>query len=487
MSIQSATEFSCGKWNKRELIVQAVEQDLSSDAGLVLFGQYDTKLGWCKQFSAMINDARLDPDHSVLSMVQQRVFGILAGYEDQNDHDTLRSDPVFKTLAGRNPTDNDLASQPTISRLENSVEPSELLRLEEWFTEKFVESFDRAPETITLDIDTYDDAAHGEQQLSFWHDYYKQNQYQVRVITCAENDMVVTPVLLYGSASVKLGAADDLRRVIEVLQLHFPDVVIRLRADSGFAGPDVYEMLESFERVFYTLGMTINKKTKRLSETLLQETVAAQAESGEDQLRYMSITGYESKSWKGIPRNLIIKCEATSHSTSRRVLISNHPAVTENPESVYREYAERGESENRNKELKCGLSGDRLSDHRYMANLFRLMLHCLSHNLLVSLRQLVAVEESIVVESEDSPSLPAPANKSFKETKADRKVHNDRRKRDPLGEGHPCTWRTLIIKVAARILVSTRRMVLQLSASWPHLKYFQQVAAAIDRYRPQTR
>lgn len=486
MSIQSAFEISCGKWNNRELIAQAVEQDLSSDAGLVLFGQYDAKLGWTKQFSSMIGDRRVDPDHSMLSMVQQRVFGILAGYEDQNDHDTLRSDPVFKMLSGRNATDNDLASQPTISRLENAVKPADLLRLEQWFLEKFVESFDEAPDVITLDIDTYADAAHGEQQLSFWHDYYKQNQYQVRVMTCAENDMVIFPVLLYGSASVKLGAADDLGRVIEALRIRFPNVTINVRADSGFGGPDVYDMLESFEGVGYALGMTVNSKTKKLSETLLQETIAAQAESGEDQLRYMSLVGYESKSWKGVSRNLIIKCEATSHSTSRRVLISNHLEVIENPELVYRKYAERGESENRNKELKCGLSGDRLSDHRYMANLFRVMMHCLSHNLLVSLRQLVAVEEPISVESEDSPSLPPPANKSFKETKAERKVHNDRRKRDPLGEGHPCTWRTHVIKVAARILFSTRRIVLQLSASWPHLKYFQQVAAAIERFRPLT-
>ena len=180
MNIQSAADFSCGSWLNRKVCAEAVEQDLSSDTGLFLFGQFDSKLGWTKQFASMINDPRSAPDHSALSIVQQRVFGILAGYDDQNDHDILRSDPVFKMLAGREPSGQDLASQPTISRLENSVKPSDLLTMETWFIDAFVNSFEDVPEVITLDIDTYDDAAHGEQQLTLWHDYYKQNQYQVR-------------------------------------------------------------------------------------------------------------------------------------------------------------------------------------------------------------------------------------------------------------------------------------------------------------------
>lgn len=346
MSIQSAVEFACGIWKNRPVLAQAVEQDLSSDGGLALFGQFDQKLGWTKQFSSMISDVRTDPDHSALSIVQQRVFGILAGYEDQNDHDTLRSDPVFKMLAGRNPSDNDLASQPTISRLENSVTPSDLLQMEQWFIDKFVESFSDAPAKLTLDIDTYADAAHGSQQLALWHDYYKQSQYQVRVVTCAENDMVVMPVLLYGSAAVKLGAADDLTRMIEGLRKRFPDVAIALRADSGFAGGDMYDVGDAFKNVTFTIGMGINSKTKKLSEMLLQEAIAAQKSSGEDQLRYMSVMDYKSPMWKGKSRNLVIKCEATAHSISRRVVVSSEPDVAENPEAVYREYAQRSESEN---------------------------------------------------------------------------------------------------------------------------------------------
>lgn len=481
MSIQSVEDFACGTWMNRSVVARAVDTELTTDTGLLLFGQFDDKLGWTSQFASLISDARTDPDHSVLSIVRQRVFGILAGYEDQNDHDTLRSDPVFKLLAKRMPDDNDLASQPTISRLENSVKPADLLQMEEWFLSKFIASLGDDLEVVTLDIDTYADAAHGEQQLTFWHDYYKQNQYQVRLITCAENDMVVLPVLLFGSASVKLGAADDLKRVIEAIRARHPNALIRFRADSGFGGQDVYCTLESFDRVEYTIGMKINKKTKKLSEQLLNAAIAAQAQSGEDELRYMSVGNYTSKYWKKIERSLVIKCEVTAHSSSRRILLSNRPEVETEPELVYRDYAERGESENRNKELKCGLFGDRLSDHRYMANLFRLMMHCVAHNLLITLRHEVAIPAP---ETQTAPP-PKAENSSFKETKADRKVHNDRRKRDPLGEGHPCTWRTHVIKVAGRIIVTARRVVLELSASWPHLEYFRQVVAAIERYQPR--
>jgi hypothetical protein len=483
MIIQSATEFSCGVWKKREVLCQAVEQDLSSDTGLLLFAQFDKKLGWTKEFASLISDQRVNPDHSALSIVRQRVFGILAGYEDQNDHDTLRSDPIFKLISGRELSDADLASQPTISRLENAVTAGDLLKMEKWCIEQFVNSFDEPPERITLDIDTYDDPTHGRQQLTFWHNYYRQNQYQVRVLTCAENDMVVLPSLLFGSAAAKLGAAEELRTVIERIRERFPEVRIHVRADSGFGGNDVYDTLESFVGVTYSIGMSINTKTKKLCESLYQETIAAQESSGQDELRYMSITDYKSKYWSRA-RQLVIKCEATAHSTSRRVVISNRPEVADNPESVYRGYAGRGESENRNKELKCGLMADRLSDHRYMANLFRLMMHCVSHNMLVLLRRLVALEQPQLEAGESEPTESELVNRPFVETRQERKVHNDRRRRDPLGEGHPCTWRTHVIKVASRIVVSTRRVILQLSASWPHLRYFRHVADAIDRYRP---
>ncbi|MGH7927182.1 MAG: transposase, partial [Candidatus Binatia bacterium] len=223
MSIQGAQQFVFGFWQGKPVKCEAVEEHLSSDGGLFVFGQLDEKLGWTASFAQQILEPRSARLHSALSIIRQRVFGIIAGYEDQNDHDTLRSDPIFKLLTQRHPTDDeDLASQPTISRLENSVTAGDLRRLEDWFIDCFVASFDEEPRELTLDIDTFDDPTHGEQQLTLFHNFYKQYQYQVRVITCANNDMVVLPVLLYGTAPVALGAADDLRRVIERLRERFP-------------------------------------------------------------------------------------------------------------------------------------------------------------------------------------------------------------------------------------------------------------------------
>ena len=128
---------------------------------------------------------------SLLSMVRQRIYGILADYEDQNDHDTLRSDPVFKLIADRLPDDPDLASQPTLSRFENAVSIPDLWRLRDVLVDLFIQSFDRPPRHLTLDIDAFDDPAHGQQQLIMFHGYYEQYQYLPIVITCAENDMVV--------------------------------------------------------------------------------------------------------------------------------------------------------------------------------------------------------------------------------------------------------------------------------------------------------
>ena len=222
------------------------------------------------------------PTHSKLEMVRSRVFGILAGYEDQNDHDALRSDAVFKLLAGRLPEGDDLASQPTLSRFENAISASSLLQLEEWFLEQFVNSFAEPPREITLDIDVFDDPTHGQQQLTFFHGFYEQYQYLVRVITCAENDLVVLPVLLYGTADPAMGVVADLERVVARLREKFPGVLIRVRADSGFARPRMYEACERLE-IEYSIGLGMNAVLKRDSDELLQIAVEYVRSHGQPQ------------------------------------------------------------------------------------------------------------------------------------------------------------------------------------------------------------
>ncbi len=482
MIIQTAEGFDCGRWQGKSVEIEAIEENMSSDGGLLLFGQLDKKLGWTEGFAELISDSRDSCVHSVLSMVRQRVFGVLAGYEDQNDHDTLRFDPIFKLIAERVPDEKDLASQPTLSRLENMVTANDLLQMEEWFIDRFVDSFDETPPCITLDIDTFDDPAHGGQQLTFFHGFYDQVQYLLRAVTCAENDLVVLPTLLFGNASAKLGAADALKRVIERLQQSFPDTLIHLRADSAFGGPDVYTTLDSFPKVIYSICMRTNSKIKGMSEKHLEKATKDHQETGEPQVLYHTLENYKSKRWLS-SKTLVIKTEVTDHSTSQRVVVTNRSVAVEEPGRVYREYAQRGESENRNKELKCDLSIDRLSNHRYMANVFRMMMHSLAHNLVVAMRRLVADQHSSEpemdtedqddnTEAHDDPTLDSESTK--------RKRHNARRQRDPLGQAHPCTWRMLVIKVAARVVVSTRRVRLLLSNSWPNLANLRRTALALN-------
>ncbi|HUQ71833.1 MAG TPA: transposase, partial [Planctomycetaceae bacterium] len=195
MSLQSVWQGTVSFFGEKPIVVERRSTQLSSDAGLLVFREFDDRIRWTEQFAAALGDPRTDAEHSLLDMVRMRVYGILADYEDQNDHSTLRKDPVFKLIAGRAPDAPDLASQSTLSRFENAVDVASLNRLRDVFLDAFIASFDAPPARLTLDIDPFDDPTHGRQQLTFFHGYYGQHQYQPRVITCAENDLVVMACL----------------------------------------------------------------------------------------------------------------------------------------------------------------------------------------------------------------------------------------------------------------------------------------------------
>ena len=170
------------------VIVESKNVQVSSDAGILPIKQFDDQIGLTERFITCLNDPR-DPDltrHHVDEMVRQRIFGILAGYEDCYDHDTLRGDPIFKRVSGRTPNDDDLASQPTLSRFENAVDIPSLWRLHDFFLDDFIGSFDTPPGRITLEFDATDDPCHGQQQLVLFHGFYEQYQYLPLICSCAE-------------------------------------------------------------------------------------------------------------------------------------------------------------------------------------------------------------------------------------------------------------------------------------------------------------
>ncbi len=481
MIIQSAwQQLSFNFFDSKPVIVEPSAVQVSSDAGLLPFRQLDEQLGLTQQFAEALTDRRqaVFVDHTFLEMTRARIYGILADYADQNDHDVLRSDPIFKLICGRSIKDDDLASQPTLSRFENAIDVKSFFRLEDVLLNQFIASFDKAPTHLTLDIDPFDDPTHGAQQLTFFHGFYDQYQYLPRVITCAENDLVVAVCLLHGTAHPALGAADDIARVVRRLREAWPGVRIHLRGDSGFGTPRMYEGAEQLE-IEYTLGIGMNATLKKWSDSLLAEAVAQWEASGQPQ-RLFTAFWYRAESWPA-QRWVVVKCEANAQGTNRRAVVTNRRGAFVLPDAAYDAYADRGESENRNKELKAGLQADRLSDHRYFANLFRLYLHTAAYNLLVRMRHIV-VEPPSAMPSQEVP-LEALAGAER------RQWHNHRREHDPLGEGQPCTWRTRLIKVAARVRQTARRVVVELSSSWPYLNHFQQVSLqvlAISQAAPDT-
>jgi hypothetical protein len=433
-------------------------------------------------------------------MVRSRVYGILAGYEDQNDRATLRADPVFKLLADRSPDENDLANQPTLSRFENAVSIKSLKRLRDVFLDQFIASFETPPRHLTFDLDAVDDPAHGHQQLTFWHGHYDQNQYLPLVTTCADNDQFVMLALRPGNVHAALGADDDLEYLVIRLRRVWPDVVLHFRGDCGFGVPTMYDACER-SRVTYTFGLSTNGVLQRETEGLLAEAVAAYEQERQaarqqepprppEPSRLFTGFWYQAGTWP-CPRFVVAKAEANDRGTNRRFVVTNRPGAAVLSEPTYDEYAGRGESENRNKEFKRDLVMDRLSDHRFVANYFRLYLHAAAMNLLVRLRRFIA--EPLPVPA--SPGEPAQAANQLGETTplagapcvpvealtgAERQRHFRLRwQRDPRGEGHPCTWRTLLIKVAAEVVVRTRRIVVRLSSSWPHLDWYRRVCARL--------
>ena len=307
-----------------------------------------------------------------------------------------------------------------------------------------------------------------------FHGYYEQYQYLPIAVTCAENDMALLVGLRHGTCHASLGADNDLRYLMGRLRAVWPDVQIQIRGDSGLGVPKMYDVCREL-RLIYTFGIGMNSRLREISDELLNQAVAEYERVGVPQRLFM-LVDYQAESWPA-PQPVVIKVEAHAQGTNRRAVVTNRPGCRVLPRAVYDEYAMRGESENRNKELKVELHAGRLSDHRFLANFFRLYLHAATLNLLVRLRHTVVQSSPTSAELGVPPELPTEAL----DEPARKKFFNKRRERDPLGGGFACTWRTRLIKVAAEVITRSRRVIVRLSGSWPHLDHFLEVSRAISR------
>lgn len=425
------------------IVVQPTGGQLTSDAGLLAIRQFDQRWNYTARMAACLDDPKPGRAQSLVSMLRQRVFGILAGYEDCNDHDTLRDDPVFKLIAERRSEGDALASQPTLSRFENSATPKVLQKLIDFNIHTGIERLKahhkgQLPAQITLDLDATDDPTHGHQQLTLFHGYYGQYQYFPLIISEPVTKHVFVAWLRPGTVHASIGADDDLMRVVTALRQERPDIAIHVRADAGFGLPLMYEVCEQ-NNLTYTLGFSANARLKKRTEDLMTKAVEGYRQTKEKQ-RLFECFDYQCDSW-GRTRKVIAKAECHDLGTNLRFTVTNRPGVASaaDGQREYDHYTQRGESEQRMDELKNGLSMDRLSCHRFMANFFRLLLHTAAMNLLNAQR--------------DDLELP-----------------------EELRRGQPCTWRTQVIKVAAVVIQSTRRVLVKLAANWPWWHMYQCVA-----------
>ena len=357
----------------------------SSDGGVMLLRKVESRIGIVDRIVGALCDGRHQSyiAHSYRDLIRQRVFQIACGYEDANDSNTLRCDPALKAACERLPiTGQDLASQPTLSRLENSVSRRDLYRVGEALVEAFIASYEKPPKKIVLDIDDTDDPTHGGQQLSLFHGYFDTYCYMPVHVYEGHSGKLITALLRPGRRMDGRTMAAILKRVLNRVQEAWPKVRILLRGDGHFSAPEVHELCEEY-RIDFLLGQMVNKKLKALGQPLMDE-VAAQAQTGEAPVRLFTAFDYQAKSWKR-PLRIVYKAEMTHDKANPRFVVTNIRNRT--PKFLYEKvYCARGRTEGFIKNHKTYLHSDRTSCHRFSANQFRVFLHSAAYVLLHTLK-----------------------------------------------------------------------------------------------------
>jgi Transposase DDE domain group 1 len=352
--------------------------DLSSDAGLIPLALADQQMQLTHQMAQALHDPR-DPrriDHSLHDLLRERIYLIAQGYADQNDASTLRHDPLLKVAVGRTPSDAPLASQSTLSRLENQVTRADLWRVGQVLLDQFVARCGPDPNWITLDFDPFADECHGDQQLCLFNGHYDAYCY-LPLYLCGRIDgsrpYVIGALLRDGCAAPTEGAVALLRRVVEALRQRFPTVNILVRGDGGFGVPEMIEPCRALA-VNFLFGKPQNARLHAKSERVQLRAAVVYSVTKREHREFGEFR-YRADSWQQEER-VIVKAEVTQGKLNPRFVVTDLAAADGwTPQAVYGVYCERGDApENRIKEFVLDLSGDRLSCHGFLANQFRLLL-----------------------------------------------------------------------------------------------------------------
>jgi hypothetical protein len=438
-----------GEGFAKPVVARFDQPQASTDGGLVLVKALDTQLGLSERVAACLDDAR-EPGkvrHETVELLQQRVFGLCGGYADCNDAARLVHDPIHKLMVGRDPlTGLGLASQPTLSRFENAVTARELRAMTHVLADTVIAQQRRRlhgrATRITLDLDPTDDPTHGQQEFAFFNGHYDTWCYLPVVATVTFNDepaqFAVAALLRPGKAPAGLGARGILRALLRKLRAAFPAATFRVRLDGGFASAKLFTFLER-EQVEYVVAMPSNRRLDKRAQRLMGRARVLSRQAGQTAHLYGE-TRYAAKTWTR-KRRVIIKAEVVRHpgrapKNNPRFVVTN---LTAPPQVVYALYCQRGDVENRLKELHHGLEMDRTSCSRFLANQFRVLLTLAAYILFQELRHRTAATAATQV----------------------------------------TTLRERVVKLAVWVERSARRIVLHWPQAFPWLSTWRQLACAV--------
>lgn len=419
---------------KRALCASFTGGEVTSDGGIALLRQTDRRIGLTKALAKVLPDPR-DPErieHPLLSLIRQRIYGLAQGYEDLNDHDTLRHDLAWQTAVER---DQPLASSPTLCRLENRADRSVAWAVHEVMVEQFIASFAQPPTELILDFDATDDRVHGQQEGRFFHGYYGGYCFLPLYVFCGEQLLV--SYLRPANIDAARHAWAVLKLLVKRLRPAWPKVKIIFRGDSGFCRWRMLRWCEAHQ-VGYIVGLAKNARVLALAQPFLEQA-QSDFQSQQHKQRLFGEVQYGAESWDK-ERRVLVKAEHTDQGSNPRFVVTN---LAGDARSLYDEvYCARGEMENRIKEQQLGLFADRTSCHGWWANQFRLLLSSGAYVLMERLRALALAGTE-------------------------------------LARAQVVTIRLKLLKIGAVVLRNTRRVRLLLSSSYPYQAIFGQVLKAL--------
>ena len=412
---------------------------ITSDAGLLPLRAFDQRHHLTRDLAQLLSDPRQNDrvHHDSLALLRQRIYQIVAGYEDANDANRLRHDPMLQIVADQKLGDA-LGSQPTLSRWENAPSARDLVHANDRLCELFIRLCGdqvRQRGELLLDLDSTDDPTHGQQQLSFFNGAYGQHMYHPMLIFERHTGCLLAARLRPGNASSHARIVPMLLRLVPRLQSAFPGVQIKLRGDAGFALPLLYKFCEFFA-IQYALGIPTNCVFQQRAETLQKQLERRYRRTQLPQRSFSSFR-HRAHSWPR-QRRICYKAEHTATGTNLRFLVTNSAGRAS---QVFAFYNDRGECENRIQEFKNGFCADRLSCHRFLANAFRLLLHGAAYHLVNRFRL----------------QLPQPWRSAQIET-----------------------LRARLFKLGARVRQTARCIRFHLATGWPFQNLFRSVALAVN-------